>query len=41
MAKPYVDPSVLLNCLEKHVDLLQDLGAYEALAVLQPVASRP
>ena len=31
----------LLNCLEKHVHLLEDLEAYEVLGRLQPVASRP
>ena len=27
-----MDPGVLLKCLEKHVDLLEDMGAYEILS---------
>ena len=30
-AKPYVDPGVLLKCLEKHTELLAEMGAYDVL----------
>ena len=30
--KPYVDPGVLLKCLEKHKRLVEDLGPYEVLS---------
>ena len=30
-AKPYVDPGVLFKCLEKHTELLAEMGAYDVL----------